>query len=88
MKQIIFFSFLVFIACRSFGQASQSDSLVVEYKKYELTEQDLPLMGKQNMIMGTIIIKKGAKVIASHDFLVPIIKGVISHIAVLDENGK
>ena len=71
-----------------FGQQSKSDSLTLEFKKYEITEQEFPLLGKQKVIMGTVIIKKDNKKIATHDFLVPIKQEPISHIAVLDTKGQ
>lgn len=88
MKKIILFSLCTIVYSVIFGQKSNKDSLILEFKKYEITEQDYPLIGKQKVITGTVLIKKGKKKIATHDFIVPIIKEQISHIAVLGIDGQ
>lgn len=88
MKKIVLMAFASLIAIVTMGQEIVSDGLSVVYKKYEITEQEVPLFGKQTMILGTFIITKGKEKIATHDFIVPIMKGELSHIAVLDDNGQ
>lgn len=88
MKKIVLIAFVSLITNFTFGQNIESDGFSVEYKKYEITEQEVPMFGKQKMIMGTFVTKKDGKKIATHDFLIPIMKGEISHIAVLDDKGQ
>jgi hypothetical protein len=88
MRKIIILTIFTLMSSYIFGQQSKSDSLTLEFKKYEITEQDFPLLGKQKVIMGTVIIKKGNKKIATHDFLVPLKQDPISHIAVLDTKSQ
>ena len=88
IKKIVLIAFVSLITNFTFGQKIESDGFSVEYKKYEITEQEVPMFGKQKMIMGTFVIKKEGKKIATHDFLIPIMEGEISHIAVLDDKGK
>lgn len=88
MKKIVLMAFASLIAIVTMGQEIESDGLSVEYKKYEITEQEVPMFGKQTMILGTFIITQGKEKIATHDFIVPIMKGELSHIAVLDDKGQ
>jgi len=88
MKKYLLILFMSTISISSFGQKLESEGITVELKKYEVTEQEVPIFGKQKMIIGIFIIKKGKKKVATHNFLVPIMKDKISHIAVLDEKGE
>lgn len=76
------------IAIISYGQKNEVDGYINELKKYEVTEQEVPFFGMQKIIMGTFIVKKGKKKVATHDFIIPIMNGNISHIAVLDSKGN
>lgn len=88
MRKKILITIILMIPILTFGQKLESGGLSVEFKNYEVTEQEVSMFGKQTIIMGTFIIKQGKKKIATHDFLVPIMKGELSHIAVLDSKGK
>ncbi len=72
----------------TYGQKLESNGLTVEFKNYEVTEQEVPMFGNQTVIMGTFIVKQGKKKIATHEFLVPIKKEELSHITVLDSKGE
>ena len=88
MKQYLLIVLLSTFSITSFGQKLKSDGITVEMTKYEVTEQDVPMFGKQKMILGTFQVKEGKKKVATHNFIIPIIKGEISHIAVLGSDGQ
>jgi len=88
MKKAFILTIVVLISLTISGQGSKTDSLTVEFKKYEITEQVVPMFGKQKIITGTIIIQQNRKEIAMHNFLAPILKEPLSHIAVYDSKGK
>jgi hypothetical protein len=88
MRKKILLTLISLIPFLTFGQKLESDGMSIEFKKYEVTNQEVPIFGKQTLIMGTFIIKKGNKKVAVHDFLVPVIKGELSHITALDSKGE
>ena len=61
MRKLFILTICTLMSSYLFGQQSKSDSLTLEFKKYEITEQEFPLLGKQKVIMGTVIIKKDNK---------------------------
>jgi hypothetical protein len=88
MKKLLIVSLLTVFSTYIWGQNSNTDSITVKVKQYEIVEQDLPLFGKQKIITGTLIVLKDKKEIASHSFLIPLMEKPISHIAVYDSNNK
>ena len=88
MKKYLLIMLISTFSILSFSQKLESNGITVDLKKYEVTEQDVPMFGKQKMISGTFMIKKGKKKLATQNFLIPIMKNEISHIAVLDANGQ
>jgi hypothetical protein len=88
MKKTFILTIVALMSLTVFAQETRNDSLTIDFKKYEISEQDVPMFGKQKLITGTIIIKQGEKEIGMHNFLVPVMKEPISHIAVYDSKGK
>lgn len=62
MKSIFLIALLSMLPLITYGQKLKSDGISVEILSYELTEQEFPVFGKQTMILGTFVIKKGRKI--------------------------
>jgi hypothetical protein len=88
MKELIFSLSLALICILAHSQIIESDGFVIELTNFGISEHDVQLMGKQKLITGTFTVTKDNRKIATHDFLVPIMKEKISHITVLDSGGE
>lgn len=70
MKKAFILTIVALVSLTVFAQEKRNDSLTIDFKKYEISEQDVPMFGKQKLITGTIIIKQGEKEIGMRNFLI------------------
>ena len=81
---------LIFLTCQSvgFAQKKGEKALTAQLNSYELQEQDMGILGKQTFVTGKVTFKKGKKKLGTYGFIAPILKGQLSHLAIIDDKGE